>query len=113
MLSQHKFDQILEGMEVYAVGKKFVGIVAAFRAGEDHFHGKQVDEETMLMVMAEALGNQRDFPASLYLRLYESGFVRVRRAVSDSYVFVFPEQIGKIEDNVIYLKIGEHELLEG
>lgn len=105
--------QIAEGMEVYDSDGHRIGTVEAFRLGEGTLKASRTNIVTIVEELAETMGKHKELPTAFYTRLYEEGFVRVRRGILRSDVLIFSKQIEDIQADAIYLNVEQGELLHG
>lgn len=105
-------EEIAEGMEVYDSEGNRIGTVAGFRAGEGSMKSSHTDIITMSEAVEDALGGKKNLPTVIYTRLYEEGFVRVKRGFLRSDAIAFTDQIDKVEGSTVYLKAPLSELMK-
>lgn len=110
MFTQQELSQVVEGMEVYDKDGNQIGTVADFREGEGTMHSHSVDLVTKVDMIADQLGGRRDLPTVLYSRMYEEGFVRIKRGLFRRDVLLFPDQIEGISVDSIHLTVDLNEL---
>ncbi|MGJ3237720.1 MAG: hypothetical protein ACFE0Q_03340 [Anaerolineae bacterium] len=94
-----------------ANGEK-IGTVEFVRYGESTDSVDLPEIETIAQTLREALDPDVSYPDEVYKRLYNEGFVRVDRGLQ-SDLFVFPNQIERVSDDVVYLNVSKDNLLKG
>jgi hypothetical protein len=110
MLTQQNLSLVVEGMEVYDWDGALIGIVKTFRPGEGVMGSAATDVDTMVKAVSDTLDVSKELPNILYARLFEEGFVCVRRSLFRKDVIVFPSQIEDIGDYAIHLKVNKNQL---
>lgn len=117
-----------EGMDVYdredkkvgTVERLFFGSASTMDAGDYEAQTQTVDQEivdygrgSIVDAIADAFDPADDIPESLRNRLLQQGFIRVDGAglfASDRYVV--PEQIARVSDDNVYLKVSQDDLIK-
>jgi hypothetical protein len=116
-----------EGMDVYdredkkvgTVERLFFGSASTMDAGNYEAQTQTVDQEldyghdSIVDVIAEAFDPADDIPEVLRNRLLQQGFIRIDGAglfASDRYVV--PDQIARVSDDKVYLKVSQDNLIK-
>lgn len=103
--------QIVEGMEVYDRDGKRIGTVKAYRSGEGTVNTNRADIVTMANAIDEAMGKHKTLPTVMYTRLYDEGFVSIKRGFMRSNVVAFLPQVDDIHGDAIFLNVFASELV--
>jgi len=112
MFTQHETAHIVEGMEVYDSNANLIGEVDTFREGEGPSKTNQTDTDTIIATVSDVLGRHKDMPTIMYLRLYEQGFVRIKRGLFQRDIVVESDQINEVNEVSIHLNATEDELVK-
>lgn len=112
MFTQQELTQVVEGMEVYDRDGNEIGKVDTFRLGEGTLKTTETDTVTIVETISDALGGHKELPTVLYARLYDKGFVRIKRGLFRSDMLIVPEQIDEVNAVSIHLNVDESELMK-
>lgn len=112
MFTQQELSQVVEGMEVYDGAGNRIGTVESFRPGEGTIKATETDTVTIAETISEALGGHKDLPTVLYSRLYDKGFVRIKRGLFRRDMLIMPDQIADLNEVSLHLSVDEDELIK-
>lgn len=104
---------VTKGMEVYDINGNQLGTVQAMHFGDANIEDTTPNINMIQKFLEPLLNDPREFPEVIYNRMYREGFVRVQRGLLRSDLFVFANEIQRIEDQKVYLSIPEDEIMEG
>jgi hypothetical protein len=102
--------EIVEGMDVYDSDGMRIGTVEGIHQGEGAEKANSTDIDNIKHVIDLALGNIPDLPDETFTRMFEQGFIHVKRGLLRRDCVVFPEQIDDIGEENVYLNIENPDI---
>lgn len=112
MFTQQELSHIVEGMNVYDSNGNEIGTVDSLRLGEGTIKTMETDTVTIADTISESLGGYKDLPTVLYARLYDKGFVRIKRGFLRRDMLIETDQIDDISHDSLYLNVDESDLIK-
>lgn len=112
MQARQELNQVVVGMEVYDSGGEKVGTIKGSRLGEGTIKTTKTDTAVILHTISEALGKPKNLSSTLSARLFEEGFIHIKRGRLRGDVLTFPRHVDSVNGNTVRLKVKQSELIK-